>query len=240
MKKIGPCLVCISILLTISLLFGRAATGQAVSEKVLWKTGEGTYKGYRIPSIIVSAKGTLLAFTERRNDGGDSGDIDLVLKRSTDNGKTWGNEIAVWDDSLNTCGNPCPVLDEQTGRMWLFMTWNLGKDRESDITRKTAKSSRLPYVCYSDNDGLNWSKPYALTSTCKEPSWGWYATGPGVGIMLKNGKYQGRLVIPANHSYDDPDSKIRNGPYGYGAHVLLSDDHGKTWADEHPNPSRMQ
>nr|WP_262920003.1 sialidase family protein [Niabella hibiscisoli] len=63
----------------------------------------------------------------------------------------------------------------------------------------------------------------------RDTSWGWYATGPGIGIQVKNGAYKGRLVIPANHSYDDPAGKIRKGPYGYGAHVLYSDDHGKTW-----------
>jgi|SRR5665647_577209 len=229
MRKIRSYLLCISALLTLILLFGGNATGQSVSEQTLWKTGEGNYKGYRIPSVVVSTKGTLIAFAEGRNDGGDSGDIDLVLKRSTNNGKSWSKEILVWNDALNTCGNPCSVVDEETGRIWLFMTWNNGADSESNIINKISTSSRIPYICYSDDDGLTWSKPIDLAQTCKDSSWGWYATGPGFGIQLKNGKYKGRLVIPANHTYDDPKGIVRKGPYSYGAHVLISDDHGKTW-----------
>ena len=205
------------------------AAGKGIQGQLLWKTGEGNYKGYRIPSVVVSTKGTVLAFAEGRNDGGDSGDIDLVMRRSGNNGRTWGPEIVVWNEGLNTCGNPCPVVDENTGRIWLWMTWNLGKDHEGDIIHKRSAQPRLPYVCYSDDDGQTWSVPVNMAATCRDQSWGWYATGPGFGIQLKKGKYRGRLVIPANHSYDDPDGNAGEGPYGYGAHVLISDDHGKSW-----------
>lgn len=206
-----------------------SVNGKGIQGQELWKAGEGSYKGYRIPSVVVSTKGTLLAFAEGRNDGGDSGDIDLVLRRSENDGKTWGPEIVVWNNELNTCGNPCPVTDEETGRIWLWMTWNLGKDNEGEIIHKKSDQPRLPYLCYSDDDGLTWSTPVNMAATCRDQSWGWYATGPGFGIQLKTGKYKGRLVIPANHSYDDPEGNIRKGPYGYGAHVLISDDHGKSW-----------
>ncbi|WP_423127782.1 sialidase family protein [Gaoshiqia sp. Z1-71] len=219
----------IFLMLLLALCVSQIASGQIIHRHELWKTGEGAYKGYRIPAIVVSAKGTVLAFAEGRNDGGDSGDIDLVIKRSTDNGKTWGEEIVVWNDALNTCGNPCPVVDEKTGRIWLWMTWNRGEDDETEIIHKKSVSSRLPFLCYSDDDGLTWSKPIDMSANCKDPSWGWYATGPGIGIQMKNGKYNGRLVIPANHSYDDPDGAVRKGPFGYGAHVLISDDYGRTW-----------
>lgn len=220
--------------LFIHFLCPSTADGQKVHETILWKNGEGNYKGYRIPSIVTTPKGTLLAFAEGRNGRGDSGDIDLLVKRSTDNGETWSAEKVVWNDSLNTCGNPCPVFDTQTGKLWLFMTWNLGKDHENEIIRKTSENTRLPYFCYSEDDGLTWSKPQKAGDPCKEPSWGWYATGPGIGIQLTKGKYAGRLVIPANHSYDDTGSKIRKDPYGYGSHVLISDDHGKNWRMSHP------
>jgi sialidase-1 len=195
---------------------------------VLWEQGTGKYNNYRIPSIIATQKGSLLAFCEGR-EAGDSGDIDLLLKRSEDNGKNWSEEQVVWDNETNSCGNPCPVVDEKTGRIWLFLTWNNGDDNETEIIHKTGNSPRLPYICYSDDDGLTWSEPEPLSENCRDSSWGWYATGPGTGIQLKNGSHKGRLVIPANHSYDDPERTLRNGPYGYGAHVLFSDDHGKTW-----------
>lgn len=206
---------------------------QTIQMSVLWEQGTGRYNNYRIPSVIVTPSGTLLAFCEGR-EGGDAGDIDLLLKRSGDNGKTWSDGQVVWDDQQNTCGNPCPVVDEVTGRIWLLLTWNSGKDDETAIIQKTSSLPRLPYVCYSDDDGLNWSEPQNIAETCRDTSWGWYATGPGIGIQLKKGLQKGRLVIPANHSYDDPEGSIRNGPFGYGAHVLYSDDHGETWKMSQP------
>ena len=205
----------------------------SIQKSVLWEKGTGKYNNYRIPALIVTQKGTLLAFCEGR-EGGDAGDIDLLLKRSEDNGKTWSDEQVVWNDAQNTCGNPCPVVDETTGRIWLFTTWNNGEDNESEIIHKTSSAPRLPYLCYSDDDGKTWSEPVNMNESCRDTSWGWYATGPGFGIQMKNGQHKGRLVIPANHSYDDPDGTIRNGPYGYGAHVLFSDDHGKTWQMSEP------
>src|SRR3954469_16170259 len=78
--------------------------------------GQGGYHTCRIPSVIVAPKGTVLAFCEGRKTGrGDTGDIDLLLKRSTDGGQTWGPARVVWDDADNVCGNPCPVVDPKTG-----------------------------------------------------------------------------------------------------------------------------
>ncbi|MDD4591178.1 MAG: sialidase family protein [Parabacteroides sp.] len=223
MKKNLPFIL---ILVLLSLIYNDVKA--EINSTILWERGTGEYNNYRIPAIVVTTKGTLLAFCEGR-EAGDTGDIDLLLKRSEDNGLTWSKEQIIWDDMDNTCGNPCPVVDEVTGRIWLFTSWNNGKDGEKAIINKTSISPRLPYVCYSDDDGKTWSVPESLDKTCRDSSWGWYATGPGVGIQVKNGEYKGRLVIPANHSYDDPDGNIANGPYGYGAHVIYSDDNGKTW-----------
>jgi len=234
MKRDNTIYLAILLLLVVFSCLSLVGEGQSLQQEVFWRTGDGAYSGCRIPSVIVSSKGTVLAFAEGRNDGGDSGDIDLLLKRSTDNGQTWGDVIMVWNDKQNTCGNPCPVVDEETGRIWLWMTWNYGKDNEGKIVFKKSEYPRSPYLCYSDDDGLTWSKPVDMSMDCKDPSWGWYATGPGFGIQVKNGKYKGRLIIPANHSYDDPNGKVGNGPYGYGAHVLISDDHGKTWRKSEP------
>ena len=92
-------------------------------------SGQDGYHTYRIPSVIVTSKGTVLAFCEgRRKSRSDTGDIDLVLKRSTDGGATWGPLQVVWDDGPNTVGNPCPVVDRDTGTIWMPLTHNLGED----------------------------------------------------------------------------------------------------------------
>lgn len=228
MRKNYPCRLLYVFLFACLCFQFSFVKAQTVFSKVLWEKGKGKYINYRIPAIATTTKGTLLAFCEGR-EAGDTGDIDILLKRSSDNGKHWSEELVVWSDEQNTCGNPCPVVDEETGRIWLWSTWNSGKDHEEDIILKKSEYPRLPYLCYSDDDGLTWSEPQDMSETCRNPSWGWYATGPGFAIQLKNGKYKGRLVIPANHSYDDPDGNIRKDPHGYGSHVLISDDHGKNW-----------
>jgi sialidase-1 len=219
--------ISILILAGLLLLSSRNGNGQKSADQVLWRQGSGAYKNYRIPAVIISSKGTLLAFCEGR-EGGDSGDIDILMKSSHDGGKTWSDEKVIWNDGRNSCGNPCPVTDQATGRIILMMTWNNGQDSEAEIISRKSKETRMPYLCYSDDDGVSWSVPEKIENA-KDPSWGWYATGPGIGIQLRSGHYKGRLIVPANHSYDDPEGIISKGPFSYGAHVLISDDHGSTW-----------
>lgn len=222
----------LNIFLIFQLITGLLA-GQPHHDKILWEKGSGPYNNYRIPSLIVTLKGTLLAFCEGR-EAGDSGNIDLLLRRSENNGKTWSEMQVVWNDGDNTCGNPCPVVDAKTGRIWLFMTWNDGRDNEKSIIGKKSLYSRKPFMCWSDDDGKSWSEPADMSATCKDTTWEWYATGPGIGIQLRNDPFKGRLVIPADHSYNDPEANAGIRPYGYGSHVLFSDDGGKNWQISNP------
>lgn len=188
----------------------------------LYKVGENGYSCFRIPAIVSTTKGTLLAFAEARKDNcGDAGNIDLVVKRSSDNGKTWSELSIVWDDSTNTCGNPSPIVDAKTGKIILLATWNLGTDHEKDIIKQTSKDSRRVFVLSSKDDGRTWSKPDEITSSVKKDNWTWYATGPGNGIQIKKGKYKGRLVVACDH--------IESGSNRYYSHAIYSDDHGKKW-----------
>jgi sialidase-1 len=192
--------------------------GVPAEQQVLFASGAGGYHSYRIPALLVTARGSLLAFCEGRKRGRrDSGDIDLLVRRSTDGGKTWGKAQVVWDDGDNTCGNPCPVLDRTTGTVWLLMTHNLGGDTEAQILDGTARGTRTVWVTRSDDDGLTWGRPVEITRDVKKADWTWYATGPGVGIQTK----RGRLVIPCDNYVKG--SKARQ------AHVIFSDDAGRTW-----------
>lgn len=185
---------------------------------VVFESGEGGYHTYRIPALIVTKKGTLLAFCEgRKNSRSDTGEINTLLRRSFDGGKTWGPVQLVAADGPNTFGNPCPVVDQATGTIWLPLTKNLGADNEADIKMATAKGTRTVWICKSTDDGATWSTPVEITSSTKKANWAWYATGPGVGIQLKSG----RLVIPCDYAIV--------GTRDYGSHVIYSDDSGETW-----------
>ncbi|MEO6811541.1 MAG: exo-alpha-sialidase [Isosphaeraceae bacterium] len=181
--------------------------------------GQAGYHSFRIPSLLTTSKGTLLAISEGRKGGlGDSGDIDVVLHRSTDGGTTWGPLRVIADDGPNTFGNPCLVVDRDSGTIWMLLTHNLGVDKQRQIVERTSQGTRTVWVVKSVDDGQSWSKPVEITKGVKPENWTWYATGPGVGIQLQSG----RLLIPCDHSEaGSPDSF---------SHVLYSDDHGETWA----------
>ena len=99
---------------------------------MLFKSGDGHYHTYRIPALVKTTQGTLLAFAEgRKNSQADHGDIDIVCKRSEDNGKTWSKMQILQDDGGHTIGNPCPLVDRETGR--IFLLTNGAKHREGDI-----------------------------------------------------------------------------------------------------------
>ncbi len=211
-------------------VIGLGSNKPAVVEQDLFVNGTHGYHTFRIPSLIVTKRGSVIAFAEGRKNGqSDTGDIDLVMRRSTDGGETWGPLSVIWDDGNNVCGNPTAVVDEETGLIWLLLTWNRGDDHERDIIRMQSRDSRRVFVTQSADDGLTWTTPADITAATKLPSWGWYATGPGMGLQLQHGPHRGRLVIPANHSYRDGDGKMAGGGFEYGAHAIFSDDHGKTW-----------
>ncbi|MFM9961264.1 MAG: exo-alpha-sialidase [Planctomycetaceae bacterium] len=173
--------------------------------------GQDGYFAYRIPALLTTKPGTLLAFCEgRKTSLSDDGDNDLVLRRSSDNGQTWLKLQLVHEeggDAIITVGNPCPVIDPATGRIWLSMN---------------RKNGRV-LLTHSDDDGVTWSKVRDITDSASKPGWGWYAMGPGVGIALERGPHRGRLIIPANHR----ETTDRSGPSA--SHIIYSDDHGETW-----------
>ncbi len=184
--------------------------------------------------MVTTADGALLAFAEGRVGGaGDTGNIDVVVRRSTDGGCTWGPLSVVAAGGGDTRGNPAPVVDPATGRIVLVTCFNGGEATEAEIMRGEVapEDSRRVFVQTSDDDGRTFSEPREITDAVKLPGWRWYATGPGHAIALTRGAHAGRLLVPANHSAAPPEGSADTGQEAkyYGAHALFSDDGGRTW-----------
>lgn len=209
-----------------------AAPGCAVS--VPYVSGEGGYDTYRIPATVVTPRGTVLAFAEgRHHSARDTGDIDVVLRRSVDGGCTWGPLEVVAAGAGNTRGNPTPVVDPYTGAVVLVTSYNSGAVTEARIMRGevTPEQSRRVFVQRSQDDGRSFTQPRDITAAVKPAGWRWYATGPGHALALTRGPHRGRIVVPANHSAAPPAGSADTGREAryYGAHAIYSDDGGHTW-----------
>ncbi len=188
----------------------------------LFQQGNAGFHTYRIPALTVTTSGALIAFCEgRKQRASDTGDIAIVARRSEDLGETWSAPEVVWDDPGNTSGNPCAVVDRDTGAIWLLMTWNRGDDQEKDIIARRSKDTRRVYATVSRDDGRTWSAPREITKDVKRDDWTWYATGPGSGIQKQREPHKGRLIIPCDH--------VEAETKDYYSHVIYSDDHGETW-----------
>ncbi|MGH9661898.1 MAG: exo-alpha-sialidase [Bryobacteraceae bacterium] len=195
-----------------------AAPPEPLVQSDVYVAGEGGYHTYRIPSLIVTKKGTLLAFCEgRRKSASDTGDIDVLLRRSADRGRTWSAVTVVADEGGDTIGNPCPVVERRSGRVALLLTKNPGELSEKEIRAAEGRGSRTVWMTSSADDGVTWMPLEEITAAAKDPAWTWYATGPGVGIQLRSG----RLVVPCDHNRRDTGARH--------SHAIMSDDGGRTW-----------
>ena len=216
MPKRLPLLIALA-LATAGLALPTAPAQAAITQTVLFNKGDAGYGCYRIPAIVKTKAGTLLAFAEaRRAWCADSQEIDLVMRRSEDDGRTWSATQTVLSgtdadpNAVATRGNPAPIVDYETGRIVLLSTMDPG----------TTSRPRTPYVQFSDDDGKTWSTARNIGDQIDDPAWGWYATGPVHGIQLTRGTRAGRLVAGTN--YD-------NGAGQNAGQLVYSDDHGVTW-----------
>ncbi|MDT0461505.1 sialidase family protein [Streptomyces gibsoniae] len=198
-----------------------------VAGSVPFRAGREGYASYRIPAVVATRAGTLLAFCEGRvTSAADHGHIDIVLKRSMDGGRTWDPLRAVARNGTGLAGNPAPVVLD-TGRILLVHVRAAAGATEDAILRGKVKPAdgRRVWVQHSDDDGLTWSGLKEITAQVKKQGWRWYATTPGHALQLTSG----RVLVPGNHTLaptaGDTGAEAR---YNSG-HCLLSDDRGESW-----------
>ncbi len=201
----------------------------------LYAEGDNGFHSYRIPSLVVAPKGTLLAFAEaRKNDKSDFGHIEVVLRRSSDGGRTWGPIQVVASDGENAIQNPTAVVERETGTVWLVLIRTPGTGYRSgkDLERGPARMRRT-WVTSSRDEGATWEKPRDITESVCRPEWRDSIPGPGVGIQARDG----RLVIPAYHY------PVGAGTGGSLNAAMISPDRGRTWTvgeDTEPGMNESQ
>jgi len=175
---------------------------------------QSDYHTVRIPALVTSTSGTILAFCEgRRGGGADDVPIDLLLRRSLDGGRTWSASQVVVSDGDRTCGNPCPVVDSNTG----------------DIVLPFCKDNQQLFVTRSVDDGLSWDEAIDISADARQASWSYVGCGPGHGVQLSNG----RLLIPSWADESPGAVTWREPGANWGkvqtSYAFYSDDGGQHW-----------
>lgn len=205
--------------------------------------GDLKSQGFRIPGLVQSKKGTLIAvFDIRYKHNGDlPADIDVGISRSTDKGQSWSDMIVALSCKEMTgtktsegCGDPAILVDEKTGRIWIAGLWARGFHPiwHSKLGTTDPKDCGQFILAYSDDDGVTWSKPINITEQVKSietgtgSDWGAIFQGPGNGICMKDGT----LVFPAQYWSEDIVDKASGKTARRGHSTLIySKDNGKTW-----------
>jgi len=199
----------------------------------VFRSGEAGYHTYRIPAIVETADGALLAFAEARKESrGDpgSGDIDLVVKRSQDRGATWSAVVVVDDPGEKwAASNPTPVLDRSNGRVWIaFNRWRPGK---GTFESRPGTDDNQTWLRFSDDNGRSWSEARDITREARDfDHWGAMFLGPGGAIQTKSG----RLLLPAARCPEVCNVMAaatgwRGSLHLMQAYAIYSDNHGATW-----------
>jgi len=215
------------VLALVALLPAATAADPAPAQLDLFESRTGGYALYRIPGVVVTAKGSVLVYCEaRKSERGDWGHIDLVVRRSADRGKTFAPPT------------PLPTAPGPHRRNPLAEAQKLGKDGEVTYNNPVMIADRdgtvhllfcVEYMrCFysrSTDDGRTWSTPREVTAAFDafRPEYDWQvlATGPGHGIQLRTG----RLVVPVWLS-------LGTGGHAHRPSVtstVISDDGGATW-----------
>lgn len=208
--------------------------------KVLRAAGQDQCDTYRIPGLVTTNEGTLIAvYDNRYNNSKDlQEDIDIGMSRSTDGGESWEPMRVIMDmgkwggrsERLNGIGDPSVLYDHVTGTIWVAALWMSGAT-EKDMLWWASKPGLSPeltgqfMVAKSTDDGLTWSEPINITEQVKDPAWQLLLQGPGRGITLEDGT----LVFPAQFKADIGEKALDGGQYTCHSTIVFSKDAGESW-----------
>ncbi len=183
-----------------------------VHKTTVFEAGQDGIDSYRIPSLVATPNGTLLAFCEARKiSSTDKTPTDIVVRRSTDQGKTWSKLQFLTHGDQEAFMDPVALVDEVTGIVFLFANrWPA-----NDVSMKENSA----WVITSTDEGQSWSEPLNITSGIVAPGHLMNGFGPGSGFRMKGGAYHNRLILPTRQHNGQ---NLRN-------RIVYSDDHGKTW-----------
>ncbi len=200
---------------------------EPVLEKIdLFEANTLGYTVYHIPGVLVTAKGTVLAWCEARKKGSDWDAIDILLRRSTDGGKTFSEPV-------NVAAVPGPKAKNPFSLKLKFVNTNdvtynnpvLIADRNGTVHFLFCLEYMRSFYMRSTDDGVTWSQPVEITIAFegfrKSYDWKVLATGPDHSIQLKNG----RLVVPVWLSA----ATGGNAHHPSVTATIYSDDHGQSW-----------
>lgn len=221
---------------------------------VLREAGQDSCHTYRIPGLVTTSKGTLIAVYDNRylHSKDLQGHIDIGMSRSTDAGSTWEAMKVIMDmgewggnpQELNGIGDPCVLYDPATGTIWVAALWMTGSSTDQMLWW-ASKPGMSPYetgqfmLVRSTDDGLTWSEPINITGQIKQPQWQLLLAGPGRGLGLKDGT----LVFPAQFKEDIGTKAIDGGQYTCYSTIICSKDGGETWhigSGAKPNTTEAQ
>jgi sialidase-1 len=203
-----------------------------VERATIFQGGEDGYPHYRIPAAVTTDSGVLVAFAEARQTTEDpgAGEIDVVMKRSLDCGRSWSGFQVLADNGSGDAHNPAAVVapdHEGTSLVWLFYGLRpASAGGEFDLPAGLGPDSARVWFRTSPDDGETWSEPREITADVKDPTWAVTSPGPGQAIYTRWGNGEaspGRILVPGWYH-------LEGEPGPEGSFVFFSDDGGHTWA----------